>query len=332
MKNKLTISAENKYTDPADMSSIKRSNVRGLEILLSEKSYENEIKENQSLKSKRVESDDNKTLKYGTEAEERSERSASRKSIISSKDEMYGQLEKLMTNVFKDGQKEEQIDAQDYKTLKYAETEDNNGDSNNENISPLSSSSSSPTTAKRVIATPQSQDALDKIHEVADPSSANSYSRGQESLVTPRDTVKNFNSEQSSGTLLSGGGINENSNNAHTYINSNASPQELSYRTPTTKNADKEHAEIYAQKEITQATLKANFALGRREDTFSNQFYSNDQMESFKDITYRSEGNDKNIRIYVDQFEGDNDIDTHNTSKIHSPNQFNSKLPLKQCQ
>lgn len=95
IKNKLTISAENDYTDPADLSSIKRSNVRGLEILISEKSQENDIKENQSLKSKPNQSDDNKTLKYGTE--ERSELSDN-KSKISQKDEMYGKLEKIMTN------------------------------------------------------------------------------------------------------------------------------------------------------------------------------------------------------------------------------------------
>lgn len=134
------------------------------------------------------------------------------------------------------------------------------------------------------------------IHKITDQSSENSYSRGHESVITPRDTVKNLNSEQSSSAFYSGDGI--------------------SYRTPNTKNIDKEHAEIYAQKELTQASIKENFELGRRENTFNNKFYNKAQIESLKDMANRSEGNDDNIRVYANQFSENNDIIRNKISKF----------------
>lgn len=161
---------------------------------------------------------------------------------------------------------------------------------------------SSPTTAKRIIDTPKTQDALDAIQKMTDQSSEKSYSRGHESIITPRDTVKNLNSEQSSSAFNSGDGI--------------------SYRTPNTKNVDKEHAEIYAQKELTQAGIKENFELGRRENTFNNKFYNKDQIESLKDRTNRSEENDDNIRVYANQFCENNDIIRNKTSKFSKVNRL----------
>lgn len=147
--------------EPLEQESIKRSDVRGLENLISEKSHDYENSENKSMISKHEESDENKTLKYGTD--ERSNRSGSGKSKSSQKEQIFGKLEQIMSGgCFPDQQKDQKTDVQDYQTLKYAETEDNN-ESHRENVSPLSSSLSSPTTIKEIIETPIAQDALDCI-------------------------------------------------------------------------------------------------------------------------------------------------------------------------
>jgi len=136
----------NQKSDNIEKQSIRRSDVRGLEVLLSEKSQDIHDQD-KSMSSHQ--SEGNKTLQYDTV--ERNDRSDSNKSKKSQKDMIFGQLERIMTNCFTEESKDMKVDPQDYHTLKYAETEDNVGSSERGAVSPLSSSQSSPTTAKRIV-------------------------------------------------------------------------------------------------------------------------------------------------------------------------------------
>ena len=75
---------------------------------------------------------------------------------------------------------------------------------------------------------------------------------------------------------------------------------QLSYRTPNTKHGNQQHL---IQKEISQASLQTSQELGRREDAFSSQFYSNSQDHINDQQMDKSELQDDNIRICVDQWD-----------------------------
>ena len=275
VKSKLMGSDQHRSQEPIEQDSIKRSDVRGLEVLISEKSHEFEEIENQSVISKHEESDENKTLKYGTD--ERSNRSGSGKSKSSQKEQIFGKLEQIMSGgCFPDQQKDQKTDVQDYQTLKYAETDDNNY-SHREGVSPLSSSLSSPTTIKEINETPVAQDALDCIQSENEKvcNTVNTHKEVETNLITPRE-------------------------------NSEEDPQ-VSYRTPNTKNSAKEYLDMKLSKEMNKATLQASYDAERRE-TFSHQFYSNSNTGDSADIKNgmnKSDTQDENIRIYVDQWDSE---------------------------
>lgn len=94
IKAKLMSDGKNSTEPVGQKESIKRSDVRGLDQLLSEKSQDFEEKENRSIIQDI--SEENRTLRYGTD--DRTDRSGSAKSKKSQKDQIYGQLEKIMTN------------------------------------------------------------------------------------------------------------------------------------------------------------------------------------------------------------------------------------------
>lgn len=78
IKNKLQSSSDAKNQGTEKHEPIRRSNVRGLEVMISEKSHEMDIINTKSLKSnqKLKDEEDNKTLKYDF-TEERTERRSS---------------------------------------------------------------------------------------------------------------------------------------------------------------------------------------------------------------------------------------------------------------
>jgi hypothetical protein len=276
VKAKLQSSPKSKQTEVACPESIKRSDVRGLDVLLSEKSHEFE-KDTVTVISRHEESDENKTLKYGTD--ERTDREGSAKSKRSQKEEMYGQLEKIMSSCFLDGPKESKIDAQDYHTLKYGGTDDNNEMSPRDAVSPVSSEISSPETAKRIVKVEQETDSLDHTHnrDIRVFNTVQQEKEKVENLITPRDN--------------------------------SSDKGQLSYRTPNSKDNSNNYMDMYAQKEMSKAALQASYETGRRENAFSNQFYTNTSQEystENRKLLDRSSTQDDNIRIYVDQWDVDN--------------------------
>lgn len=170
----------------------------------------------------------------------------------SQKDILYGQLEDIMSNWFLNEPKDIIIDAQEYGTLKYTDTDGNNDDSQHENSE--SSNISSPTTAKIVIETLQEDSRVIKnlnIHK--------SNKTEEDYLISPRDIINPF-----------------------------------SYQTPTTINIAQE---LQIQKEVLKS--------GRREDSINQQFHSNN-LNSVNENEGQAQWreNDENIRIYVDQWDG----------------------------
>ena len=203
----------------------------------------------------------------------------SNKSKQSAKDLMYGQLEKIMSNCFTNERKETHIDAQEYKTLKYADTDENSHQENSN-----SSNLSSPLTAQRITET-HKENALDYLNKNEAINIHESNKAEKDDLITPRD-IK-------------------------------SSP---SYQTPTTKHNIQETKDILAQKEVSKSTLQENYESGRRENAFNFQFYSNnsdciDQEEN------KTEGNDDNIKIYVDQWDGNHS--DKNAKSITSTEPYN---------
>jgi hypothetical protein len=258
IKDKLCITTANRENEDAEEQSIRRSNVRGLDQLLSEKSQEIQDINNKSLVSKHEEMDDNKTLKYDTV--ERVDRSGSDKSRQSQKEAMYDHLEKIMTNWFKEEQKDSKVDVQDYQTLKYGDTEENNESSHREGVSPLSSESSSPTTAKRIVSNNDTRkEVIDKIEDKI-------VVEKLQNLVTPRD--------------------------------SQSESEHYSYRTPTTAQYAKN-----SQKDYANAILQPPLEFYRREDAFSSQFYNSNK--NYRPNMNRSGPQEENIRIWVDQWDGE---------------------------
>lgn len=276
VKAKLQGSSKSKQTELGCPDSIKRSDVRGLDVLLSEKSHEFD-KDIITVISRHEESDENKTLKYGTD--ERTDREGSAKSKRSQKEEIYGQLEKIMSNCFRDEPKESKIDAQDYQTLKYAGTDDNNDMSPREIVSPVSSEISSPETAKRIVDFGLEKDSLDNTHnkDIRVFNTVQQDKEKVENLVTPRDN--------------------------------SSDKGQLSYRTPNSKGNSSEYLDKHVQREISKAALQASYESGRRENAFNNQFYTNTSQEyntENRKLLDRSSMQEDNIRIYVDQWDVDN--------------------------
>jgi len=269
IKSRLNASNEPKNHGTEEQESVRRSNVRGLEVMISEKSHEIEPQE-KSLSIKEELQDENKTLKYdGTE--ERSQRTNSNQSKKSQKEAIYGQLEKIMGNCFSNEAKETVIDAQEYKTLKYADTDENNEGSDNEILSPMTSNISSPATAKRVENT-QKEEIFEEKNDNLEVQKSEKAENNE--IITPRDFKNSF-----------------------------------SYQTPNVRNNTKDNLDLYAQKEVSKAILQASYESGRREDAFNLQFYSNSsnsRQKTNKEILEEADKNDDNIRIYVDQWDGDN--------------------------
>ncbi|CAI2381902.1 unnamed protein product [Moneuplotes crassus] len=267
MKSKLQSSNEIKINSAQEPESIRRSNVRGLEVMISEKSQE---MENSNHQLDRKEEDDNKTLKYELTEELTEQRSLERsskniddsKSKDSPKDIMYDQLEKIMGNCFTNEKKDSIIDAQDYKTLKYAESDEANEEFNKDKES-SNSETSSPTTAKRINRGPLTQPAAETPEEVFQKKSE------VNTVITPRD-----------------------------------SSSKNSYQTPEDHRNNLQNN--IAQKEISKAMLQKSFESGRREDAFSLQFYSNSSHTEEQPEHREADNNEDNIRIYVDQWDGDN--------------------------
>lgn len=244
--------------------------------------------ETHSLKSFH-ESDETKTLKYGTD--ERQDHSESAKSKQSQKEQFYGELERIMGSCFPKESKaneEKQFD-----TLKYPKTEETPEKPQEAVISPLSSAVSSPQVHKSINKISPNKANIENSAKHSEAMIASEKTPGDE-IITPRD------------------------------INSN-NQEQLSYRTPNSKMMSDEYLDLKSQREISKETLQASYEAGRREDAFNYQFYSNpvhSNSEKVKQLMNQSDLRDDNIHIYVDQW--DNETSARKYDEISSSDAYNA--------
>ena len=266
------IAPQSKQSENFD--SVKRSDIRGIEVLLSEKSHEFSSFEQENHTTSNRDSDEVKTLKYGTD--ERVENCNSIKSHKSQKDAMFDQLEKIMTNWFHDEEKEIKQENKNFETLNYYKTNEHNDEPQNVIVSPLSSQVSSPRNGK-------DEDNLDENDALnwtngSKQNKSKHEEENSESIVTPRD--------------LSNNEINL-----------------MAYQTPTSKNQSDTWNELKPKREISINELQSSVENTRREDAYTNQFYLNtnyEHVKSTRQLLSNSATQDEHIHIYVDQWDIEN--------------------------
>ena len=266
------IAPQSKQSENFD--SVKRSDIRGIEVLLSEKSHEFTSFEQENHTTSNRDSDEVKTLKYGTD--ERVENCNSIKSHKSQKDAMFDQLEKIMTNWFHDEEKEIKQENKNFETLNYYKTNEHNDEPQNVIVSPLSSQVSSPRNGK-------DEDNLDENDALnwtngSKQNKSKHEEENSESIVTPRD--------------LSNNEINL-----------------MAYQTPTSKNQSDTWNALKPKREISINELQSSVENTRREDAYTNQFYLNtnyEHVKSTRQLLSNSATQDEHIHIYVDQWDIEN--------------------------
>ena len=254
------------------VDSVKRSDIRGIDVLLSEKSHEFSNFDQENLTASNHDSDEVKTLKYGTD--ERADNWNSIQTHKSQKEAIFDHLEKIMTNWFHDDINNNKQESNNFETLNCYKSNAWKEDNINPTVSPLSSQVSSPKKDDHEL---DKNDALN--YATGSRIEENKFeTKINEEIITPRDIISN------------------DLNN-------------ISYQTPTSKNPSDVYNDWVPKKEINVNVFQPLIENARREDAFTNQFYSNTSYEhckSTRQLLNNSESKEEHIHIYVDQWDIEN--------------------------